>query len=279
MPTSQPVDQGITWSFAPLDQLRFMRAKYVQHAFAPHAHDYYVISIIEDGVQTFKHGRNQHVTTPGKLIVINPGEVHTGEAARHEGFVYRAMYPSANLLGRLMETFKSEAMQLPQFPGGTVQDVGLFHQMQRLHQQSERAVSGLELEEGLLNFLVEFTRRYAASSPVLPHYQQANQAVRQVCDYLEAHYDEPVTLADLSAQVHITPYHLTRLFSRQMGIPPHRYLENIRIHHAERLLASGIPIAEVAYATGFSSQSHLTRTFKRFIGTTPGEYLQQGKIV
>lgn len=275
--TPQAVDQATNWRFAPLDNLRFMRAKFVQHSFAPHAHDYFVLGIIEDGVQTFAHGHARHITTPGKLIIINPGEVHTGEAAVSDGFAYRALYPTVGLLGGLLESFRSPPAHLPQFSGGTVQDEPLYRWIQRLHQQSEQPDSPLALETGFVRFFVELLRRHARLT--LPEYGAAHQAVKQVRDYLEAHYAEPITLSDLSAQVHITPYHLARLFTRQIGIPPHKYLESVRIRHAERLLESGCPIAEVAYATGFSGQSHLTRTFKRFIGTTPGEFPKLRKIM
>jgi hypothetical protein len=70
-----------------------MRARYVQHAFKPHAHDYFVLGLIEAGRQSFTHERDHHITTAGALIIINPGE-----AAIRDGFAYRALYPSADLL-------------------------------------------------------------------------------------------------------------------------------------------------------------------------------------
>jgi transcriptional regulator GlxA family with amidase domain len=57
-------------------------------------------------------------------------------------------------------------------------------------------------------------------------------------------------------------------------VPPHTYLESVRIRHAQQLLVQGLALAEVAYATGFSSQSHFTDRFRRIIGVTPGAYRQ-----
>jgi AraC-like DNA-binding protein len=274
-----PTDQGVNWSFAPLDHMRFMRAKYVQHSFVPHAHDYFVLGIIEDGIQTFSLGRARYVTTPGKLILINPGEIHTGEAAIQEGFAYRALYPSVNLLTSSMREFRTTSPQSPYFPSGTIDDQPLFRHIQHLHRYSEISAPEMALEEKLLAFFISLIQRHALNALTLPRYEIAHQAVRITCDYLEAHYAEPITLSDLSKQVYITPYHLARLFTRHVGVPPHKYLENIRVREAERLLKTGLSIADTAYATGFSSQSHLTRTFKRFLGTTPGEFLQQRKIL
>ena len=77
----------------------------------------------------------------------------------------------------------------------------------------------------------------------------------------------------------ISPYHLARLFNSQMGIPPHAYLDSVRIRQARRLLTLGRPILEVALATGFADQSHFTRRFKRTVGVPPGDFVKHRKIV
>jgi AraC-like DNA-binding protein len=60
-------------------------------------------------------------------------------------------------------------------------------------------------------------------------------------------------------------------------MPPHAYLESIRIRQAQKLLSKGTPLAQVAYEVGFASQSHFTQRFKQIIGVTPGEYAKQRK--
>lgn len=62
-------------------------------------------------------------------------------------------------------------------------------------------------------------------------------------------------------------------------MPPDTYLESVRIRHAQRLIAEGKPLADVAAEVGFSSQSHLTHRFKRIIGVTPGQFAQQPSAI
>lgn len=276
---SQRIDQGISWTLLAFHNLRFMRALFVQHAFMPHAHDYFVLGIIERGVQSFTHERQRHITTPNHLIVINPGEMHTGEAVIADGFQYRAFYPTQELMRSVARAFTPDADDLPRFGGSVRHDPQLFRMFQRLHQQSETVDVSMALEEDLNRFLVTLVRRHAIGQPQLPNLGPQQAAIARARDYLEAHYAQPLTLDHLAQQVSLSPYHLARLFQRQVGIPPHKYLESVRVRHAERLLTSGTPIADTAYATGFSSQSHLNRTFKKLIGTTPGVFVQQRKIV
>ena len=57
-------------------------------------------------------------------------------------------------------------------------------------------------------------------------------------------------------------------------MPPHAYLESVRIRRAQQLIRAGKPLVEVTVEVGFSSQSHLTHRFKQIIGVTPGQYGQ-----
>ena len=109
-------------------------------------------------------------------------------------------------------------------------------------------------------------RRPSSEAPEHP-------AVARARAYLDASA-EPVSLDVLAGKVRLSKSHLVRLFRTQVGLPPHAYSLRLRISRACRLLASGVPIAEVAHAAGFADQSHLTRHFKDRVGLTPGAYVR-----
>ena len=55
------------------------------------------------------------------------------------------------------------------------------------------------------------------------------------------------------------------------------YLTQVRLEHAKNMLKEGnMSIKEVAYATGFHSQSYFSKIFKKYTGTSPSEYQEQG---
>jgi AraC-like DNA-binding protein len=279
MVSQAAIDRGITWYLPQICDLRLMKARYIRHAFRPHAHDYWVLGIVETGLQSFTYRKKRLVTSPGSLILINPGEVHTGEAAVEYGFKYRALYPPLELMTSIADEFSTRPSRIPILRGGVVDDPALFHRIRRLHRRSEEPSSILQLEDNLICFLVDLIRQYATTGYRLKQYKQAPKEINLVCEYMHAHYAENVTLSDLSKLVHISPYHLARLFKRHTNMTPHKYLENVRIRQAEQLLVEGLPIVEVAISAGFSSQSHLTRTFKSFMGTTPGDFVKNRKII
>ncbi len=84
------------------------------------------------------------------------------------------------------------------------------------------------------------------------------------------------TLNDLAAEAGLSLFHFIRAFHRRPGLTPHEYVVNVRIKHARQLLASGLPVARVAFQTGFADQSHLTRRFRASVGVTPGRYRSGG---
>ncbi|PXA87713.1 hypothetical protein DMC47_31390, partial [Nostoc sp. 3335mG] len=62
-------------------------------------------------------------------------------------------------------------------------------------------------------------------------------------------------------------------FKAHFGVPPQRYLIQVRLAEARALLRQGVGIAEVAYTVGFADQAHLTRHFRAVLGVTPARYV------
>ena len=83
-----------------------------------------------------------------------------------------------------------------------------------------------------------------------------------------------IRLADLAAVAGLSPYHLQRAFRASRGVSPQAFVAARRVARAKALLRGRDPIAAIAYACGFSSQSHLTRVFRAATGVTPGGYRQ-----
>ncbi|MCI0607336.1 AraC family transcriptional regulator [bacterium] len=82
-------------------------------------------------------------------------------------------------------------------------------------------------------------------------------------DYLMDNHVENVSPEQLSQIVGLNPFHLTRLFSAELGLPPHLFQTRVRVLQAKKLIKQGWIISNVSQATGFADQAHLTRHFKR----------------
>ncbi|WP_168791424.1 helix-turn-helix domain-containing protein [Paraburkholderia aromaticivorans] len=91
--------------------------------------------------------------------------------------------------------------------------------------------------------------------------------------FIEAHFDEPVTLAQLAALSALSVSRFATVFRQQYGSSPYRYLCGLRIQRAQTLLLEGVPGSVVATEVGFFDQSHFGRHFKRCCGMTPSMFI------
>jgi AraC family transcriptional regulator len=105
------------------------------------------------------------------------------------------------------------------------------------------------------------------------------EKLRAVVEYIEEHLDADLTLEQIAAVAHLSPYHFARQFKVATGLPPHQYVIARRIERAQQLLHDGaLSLAEVAVSVGFSDQSQLTQSFKRLVGVTPGQFRKSARI-
>jgi AraC family transcriptional regulator len=120
---------------------------------------------------------------------------------------------------------------------------------------------------------VHLIRNYAEGMPAAPQpVTGPTRAVSAAVRFIRENYTEQISLANIATAAGMSPFHLTRVFKKTMGMSPHQYLVEVRVHSARALVSSGgdrPSLAEVAAAVGFADQSHLTRQFKRILGTTP----------
>lgn len=93
---------------------------------------------------------------------------------------------------------------------------------------------------------------------------------RRICEHIESHLDEKISLGALAAMAGLSPQHFARTFRQSVGMPPHSYLLRRRVERVEEMLRdTKLPLSEIAAATGFSDQSHLARHFHRLTGVSP----------
>lgn len=270
-----PVNEWTKISHNTQLNLGFLHAYYIQHAYPRHTHDYYVISLIERGRQSFMHMGTKHFTPPGGVILINPGEVHTGEAVDGQGFELRSLYPTTAHMQTTMLELTGRHQPLPFFKEVRVDYALVRRNILSLHKTLSQAGSNLECESRFLATLSLLIGRYADASPVEVRLGQEKSAIRRACDYINENFAQGISLHDLAQYVSLSPFYFLRAFRAEVGMPPHTYLESVRVRNAQRLIEAGKPLADVALESGFSSQSHLTSRFKKIIGATPGQYALQ----
>ncbi len=262
------------WHDRALNNLELLRATYITHVFAPHAHEGFAIGIMERGAQTFIYqGRKRLVMPAGCIAIVNPGEVHIGQAATVSGWTYRMFYPDASVLETAAAELFGSNRGIPFFSSPILFDEALFQMIRGMHAALEDPyTSQLGREVVLLQTVSQLILRHADFRPVLKRRAAENLLMGKVRAYLDEHFAENVSLSELAAYAGLDRSYLVRAFKRVYGLPPHAYQTQIRVEQSKPLLLSGVPLVEVAARAGFVDQSHFSRHFKRIVGIAPGHY-------
>lgn len=100
-----------------------------------------------------------------------------------------------------------------------------------------------------------------------------NAAVRRGIAIMQDRLAEPLTLAEIAAEAHLSVYHFVRVFRDITGLTPYRYLTQLRIELAQRLLSeTSLTVEQIAQRCGFAGSSALSSAFLRQVGVRPSAY-------
>jgi AraC-like DNA-binding protein len=237
-------------------------ARFATHAYPSHTHDAWTLLIVDDGAVRYDLDRHDHGATSDAVTLLPPGVPHDGRSGRP--FRKRVLYLDRAVLG---EHLVGAAVDQP-----TLADPVLRARIHQLHQVLAARSEDFEAA-GRLAFVTERLAGHLRPARQEPPRPGLAHRLREL---LDAHVPDGVRLDEAAAALDVHPASLVRAFSREFGIPPHRYLTGRRLELARGHLLDGYPPAQAATLAGFYDQAHLTRHFTRLLGVGPARYVGSG---
>ncbi|WP_107046702.1 AraC family transcriptional regulator [Streptomyces albus] len=263
------------WQHPRLPGVDLLHARYVRHTFSRHAHDGFVIGAVTGGVEGVGLPRGAEHVGSGGVVLINPETPHTAYAGVSEGWSYRVLYPSVDVVAEVAaET--AAVRGTPSFGETVLDDPESGRLIAAVHRAAEEdnALAAGTLLRTAVARLLERCGSTAGPGPAGPPGAGARAAAR-ARDLLMEHMADPPPLEQLAAAVGTGPFALLRAFRDAYGLPPHAWLTGARVRRARALLDEGAAPAEAAAAVGFTDQPHLNRHFTRIVGVPPGAYRRE----
>lgn len=238
--------------------------------FPNHFHEYYVIGFIEGGTRRMQCGSREYEIGAGSIVLLNPRDCHSCIPVNEELFNYKAV----NIGDEVMKRAAKEIMGnefIPHFKSNVIQQTEIALSIGELYHSILSKAPVLMREEALF-FLLEQVLNECAESFDEAEQKQPDKQIRELCKFMEEHFSENISLEQLLTMTSFGKSYLLRVFTKQVGVSPYRYLQSIRLERAKHFLEQGVAPAEAAVMAGFSDQSHFTNFFKEFIGLTPKQY-------
>ena len=121
----------------------------------------------------------------------------------------------------------------------------------------------------------ELIQRYSIGKLKLDRYKGGlpGNKLNQAMDYIDSSLERNLTTGEIGRAVGLSKYHFGKAFSTSTGMTLHSFVLSRRMRRSQELLVgSDLPLAHIADAVGFSSQSHFTTVFLERTGVTPGRY-------
>lgn len=241
------------------------------HTFPRHTHEQFGIGIVDRGAQKSFSGRGMVEASAGDVITVNPAEVHDGTPIGDVGRAWRMLYFDPDVVADLARDLQVSNRRGDhgdaEFNRPVAHDANLARRVRMLFTQMTAPApqhNALLREQLLLSVLADAL--HAANHDI----DRAPDTIRLARARIDDDPAAAVSLLDLARETGLSRFQVLRGFARVTGLTPHAYQLQRRVALARRMIARGLPLAEVAAACGFADQSHMTRQFVCKYGVSPG---------
>lgn len=234
--------------------------------FSCHWHEGVEILTMVEGTAQIMCDSVLHTVSPGETVVIHANQLHTVDSpspgCRYHCLILERDFCAARGIDILA------ARWTPQFT-----DPALAALMDELLRETESGApyTALRQESIVLRYAAELcTRHRLPDGAVAAAADRTIELVKQTLLFLNEHYREPLSLAQICKAIGFSKYYLCRTFRSVIGQTVLDYINLRRCQSAQSLLRRGIyNVTECAALCGFSSASYFTRQYQKIIGELP----------
>ena len=267
------------------DEPRIVVRKQVQQSITNHDHDFYEMVYISDGYCLHGMGGRMTLLMAGDLFIIPPGKTHRYMCNR-DIKLYNCMFTAdafGELYGKLAAIPAVNSLLNPSFDGFMHAHLELQERsavtqlLEDMWQESTRRQHGwkvLVTSYGT-SLLIHTSRIFQHHITDMQEKRTYMGYVTQALQYIDAHYQEELTIHDIAEHIGVSNDYFSRQFKQVTGIAPVEYLRRYRFARAMELLAGGMSVTDVSHQVGFRNLCHFSREFKNQLGVTPSQYRKQ----
>ena len=256
-------EQPLLNSNAPID----VRKSY-DLTFVAHMHVQYEFFYIMSGSTKMTIDGKHYALEKGDCCLVLSNQVHSYKCESCTAYL-TIFEPSTAYNFSLM--IKKKEFESPVFHLADKQDevISCLEKMEN----ELKSNGNLLTVVGYLNLILGLIMDNAKLIPVSGN---THTSLQKVISYVSENYNSSLSLDDVSRDVNLSKYHISRLFNKYIGTSFTGYVKYLRINQAQNLLIeTNLSIADIAYECGFENIRSFNRSFLEICGNTPREYRAQ----
>ena len=220
------------------------------------------VEYVERGEGTVICNGVRHTARAGDLYILPPSADHYYYSSSHDPWRKIWFNAVGAIIPSLLSAYNPNALVVFHDAVGGDAYIRALHVASEEMSAASQHAAATHAFLSLLQFLYD---RYGQSAK--------DETMRTLTNYIEAHLSEPLSVAELSALVYLSPSQINRIFRRALGVSPYAYILDRRLARAKLLLrATPMPVRDIAEGLGFCDEHYFTSLFRRKHGITPSAY-------
>ena len=231
--------------------------------------------LIKKGRMRCSIDRTDFLGGDGDLYFVQPGQLHCEEIRSEHLDIFTLRFDLLDAAGS-SRRFLSDRQPGPQRLGDAEEWSGrLFEEI--LHLMWNETPGAESTIEGLILEIIRCIRRrcrISRQTTKVEHVPGKGAVLaRRAASYVEQNLQRPLSVSEVAEHCCVSPGHLTHVFKAELGVPPVRYMQQMRVDRAKRLLADeSLFVYEVAHKIGLDDPFYFSRMFKKVSGLSPEEF-------
>lgn len=270
-PTAHPIERySVDDLLARRSEIRVMTPRL--GPVAVHWHDFYELGYVVEGEARHVVNGVEETLRPGSAFLLSPADFHEIVPTSRGPLACFNVVIGPAVIERILDALVPPGADWSPW---STDDLSDFEpDFECLEREGASAAPGRDVltNAALTCIVVELARRSGALEPpkIDAGGGAARDDVRRAVAFVERHFREPLTLADVAAVAHLSPNYFSERFRSTTGTPFQTYLQNRRLQFGRSLLAAtDLSVADVCHASGFNSLSHFGRAYRRRYGEPP----------
>lgn len=236
-----------------------------------HFHNFTEIFYVVQGEGSFIVDNSEFEVKADDMIIVNPNVSHTEVSNEKSPLEYIALGIEGLLFSQIIKNEDTHADYFLQNYQDYKHEV-LFYLKTLVTEVKNKEDYYDRLCQDLLEVCIINMIRRANNTFSIASTKKMNKECSYVKQYIDLHYQENITLDELSRLTYVNKYYLVHAFKKYIGLSPINYLISKRVEEAKFLLeTTNYSVSQISDIVGFSSQSYFSQVFKKTMGTTPFE--------
>ncbi|MEK4064803.1 MULTISPECIES: helix-turn-helix transcriptional regulator [Paenibacillus] len=261
-------------------------AKVEQNILFLHWHEHFEIIVMQEGHAIFHVDSKPYEVGPGDVIIVPSGGLHVGYSLYSGDIAYVSIVFHASLFKdrnqdsqheQFVAPYLNNRFQFPVKPADLNPACSCYYPLLQAiiaEVRSKGPAFQLVVKNQLHLFFTLLSRSFPPQQLSERHQSERHSINRErfkpLLEYLEAHFDEKITIEWAAKFVNLNPYHFCKTFKKLTGRTFIDYVNLSRIHEAERLLLeSDLTVTEIAGKVGCDNPNYFTKLYKQYKGITP----------